>query len=192
MSFINPKTKEINCKIVYYGPPFSGKTTNLRQIHKKVASNKKKKLMSVTEQEDRTLFFDFLPLTLGKVKGYTVRLHLYTLPGQPELEASRKVILKGVDGVVFVADSQIDKLESNIESWKGLNTHLRGLDIDLKSTPTVIQLNKRDLKEILPAQEFGEVFKGHTCLESVATKGEGVIESLQAVAKLVLKDLKKS
>lgn len=191
MSFINPNAKEINCKIVYYGPPFSGKTTNLRQVFAKV-SEEGFKIVSLTAPTDRTLFFDFLPLSLGKVKGYNIRLHLYTVPGQPQLDASRKIILKGVDGVVFVADSQVEKLEGNLQSWKDLGLNLAENGADLKTIPLALQCNKRDLKNIAPLPEMIHLLDGREAphFEAVAIKGQGVMESLLVVAKQVLKGLK--
>ena len=192
MSFVNPQAKEINCKIVYCGPAFSGKSTNLRQIHEKVAKEARGKFLTITERDDRTLTFDFLPLTLGKIKGYNIRLHLYTVPGQPQFEASRRIILKGVDGVVFVADSQVEKMESDLTCWKDLQRDLRENEVDFKTIPMVLQYNKRDLKEVAPIEELTRLLNGREAphLESVALRGEGVVESLQLVAKQVLKNLK--
>jgi hypothetical protein len=193
MSFINPKAGEINCKLVYYGPPFSGKSTTLRQIYRRTTSESRGQPVSLTEEKDRTLFFDFLPLSLGTVKGYKIRLHLYTVPGQAELASSRRVILKGVDGVVFVADSQVERLEANIESMKDLERNLLEIDSDLASLPIVYQFNKRDLPQVVPAEELKRSLNGRDSLsfESVAIKGEGVMEPLQAIAKQILKELKK-
>ncbi|MBI2083568.1 MAG: gliding-motility protein MglA [Deltaproteobacteria bacterium] len=192
MSFINPQTKEVNCKIVYCGPPFSGKTTSLHQIYERVAPAQKSKLVSLAEKEHRTLFFDFLPLSLGEAKGKKLRLHLYTVPGQSQFDASRKMILKGVDGVVFVADSQVERLEATLESWRDLRMNLAELGVDLNKFPIVIQLNKRDLKNIAPLSELKKILPTADGLhvESIATRGEGVMETLQAVAKQVLKNLK--
>ncbi|MBI2982170.1 MAG: gliding-motility protein MglA [Deltaproteobacteria bacterium] len=191
MSFINPQTQEINGKIVYCGPPFSGKTTNLSQIYERLAPGQKGKLVSLAGGENRTLFFDFLPLSLGEAKGKRLRLHLYTVPGQPQLEASRKMILKGVDGVVFVVDSQVDRLEAALESWKDLGSHLRELEIDVTRFPIAVQFNKRDLKNGAPLSELKKLFPTVDGLqfESIAIRGEGVMETLQGVTKQVLKGL---
>ena len=194
MSFLNPQSKEINCKIVYVGPPFSGKSTNLRSICSSVSRGQNGSLVTLTEKEDRTLFFDFLPLSLGKIKGFNIRLHLYTVPGQTQFDASRKIILKGVDGVVFVADSQVDRLENNLESWRNLRQLLAEVDSDFKTVPMVVQLNKRDLDPIVPVPEMTRALDGRQAphLESIATKGKGVMETLQVVARQVLRGLKKS
>ncbi|MBI2067459.1 MAG: gliding-motility protein MglA [Deltaproteobacteria bacterium] len=191
MSFINPHTKEINCKIVYYGPRLAGKSTNLRQILKKVSSDGRGEIPSLKEEGDESLHFDFLPLILGSIKGYKVRFHLYTLPDQPHLEASRKIILKGVDGVIFVADSRVDQLDRNIESWRNLVAHLAEFDLDIKMLPAVVQLNKRDLKAVIPVSEFKQLFQGIELTEGIAKEGTGVMETLQVVARKVLKGLKK-
>lgn len=193
MSFIDPKSKEINGKIVYYGPPFSGKSTNLRQVFAQTAGSSRKDLVSLSKQEDETLFFDFLPLSVGTVKGYKIRLHLYTVPGQSQFEASRKLILKGVDGVVFVADSQVDRLERNWESWRSLQVNLVENDCDPKTIPLAFQCNKRDLKGVAAVAEVARIVDGREAprFEAVATKGQGVMETLQAVARQVLLNLKK-
>ena len=191
---INPQSKEIVCKVVYYGPPFSGKSTSLRQIYSAAASTSKDQPLTLTEQEDRTLFFDFLPLSLGSVKGYKIRLHLYSVPGQPQFDATRKIILKGVDGVVFVADSQVERLEGNQVSWRNLKTNLRDNDCDFKTLPMVLQINKRDLKGVAPIEAIVQGLDGREVphMESVALQGKGVMETLNTVAKLVLKGLKKA
>ncbi|MFN3739487.1 MAG: GTP-binding protein [Thermodesulfovibrionales bacterium] len=194
MSFINYSSREINCKIVYYGPGLCGKTTNLQYIYKKTNPEQKGKLISLATETERTLFFDFLPLALGDIKGFRVRFHLYTVPGQVFYAASRKLILKGVDGVVFVADSQIDRMEANIESLEDLKINLSKQGYDLEKLPFVIQYNKRDLPNVVPLEELNKVLNpnGVPYFEAVATQGIGVFETLKGIAKLVLLELKKN
>ncbi|MDO8445622.1 MAG: ADP-ribosylation factor-like protein [Deltaproteobacteria bacterium] len=193
MSFINYSSKEINCKIVYYGPGLCGKTTNLQHVYAKTNPAAKGKMISLATETERTLFFDFLPLTLGDIKGYKVRFHLYTVPGQIFYDASRKLILKGVDGVVFVADSQVERMESNIESFENLAFNLKEQGYDLEKIPYVIQYNKRDLPNAAPIEELRSLLnlKGVTEFEACAATGEGVFETLKGIAKLVLTELKK-
>src|SRR3954464_2064703 len=154
MTFINYASKEINCKIVYYGPGLGGKTTNLQYIYNKTAPDAKGKMISLATEADRNLFFDFLPLDLGTIRGFTTRFHLYTVPGQVFYDASRKLILKGVDGVVFVADSQRERMEANIESIRNLEQNLQQHGYDLHKLPYVLQLNKRDLPNVLPIEDL--------------------------------------
>jgi len=193
MTFINYAAREINCKIVYYGPGLCGKTTNLQHIYDKTNPNAKGKLISLATETDRTLFFDFLPLDLGTVRGFKTRFHLYTVPGQVFYDASRKLILKGCDGVVFVADSQEPRMEANIESLKNLEQNLKEQGYDLKTMPYVLQFNKRDLPTAMSAEEmYGLLnYKGEPTFEAIAPKGAGVFDTLKAVAKLVLVELKK-
>jgi hypothetical protein len=193
MTFINYAAREINCKIVYYGPGLCGKTTNLQWIYDKTNPQAKGKLISLATETDRTLFFDFLPLDLGSVRGFKTRFHLYTVPGQVFYDASRKLILKGVDGVVFVADSQAARMEANIESLANLDKNLKEQGYELASIPYVLQFNKRDLPSALPADEMYQQlnFKGEPTYEAVAMNGVGVFDTLKAVAKLVLTELKK-
>lgn len=193
MTFINYAAREINCKIVYYGPGLCGKTTNLQWIYDKTNPQAKGKLISLATETDRTLFFDFLPLDLGTVRGFKTRFHLYTVPGQVFYDASRKLILKGVDGVVFVADSQDARMEANIESMANLDKNLKEQGYDLKAVPYVLQFNKRDLPTAMPMDEmYGKLnFKGEPTFEAVAMNGTGVFDTLKAVAKLVLTELKK-
>lgn len=192
MSFINARDKEINCKIAYFGPAFSGKTTSLRHIHQKTAPGHRGKITTLSGADDKTLFFDFLPLSLGKVKDYNVRIHLYTVPGQVIYDSSRTIILKGVDGVVFVADSQIEKLEENLESWKNLEKSLKNSGLDFKTIPIALQYNKRDLSNKMPSEEFRSLFNDRDLpeFETVATQGKNVMECFQTIAKQVLKELK--
>ena len=193
MSFINFAAREINCKIVYYGAGLGGKTTNLQHIYQKTAEQQKGKMISLATETERTLFFDFLPLDLGSVRGFKTRIHLYTVPGQVFYDASRKLILKGVDGVVFVADSQEARMEANNESLQNLDKNLKEQGYELKSVPYVLQFNKRDLPTALPADEMYRQlnFKGEPTFEAVAMNGTGVFDTLKAVAKLVLTELKK-
>ena len=193
MTFINYASREINCKIVYYGPGLCGKTTNLQYIYDSTAVQSKGKLISLATETDRTLFFDFLPLELGTVRGFKTRFHLYTVPGQVFYDASRKLILKGVDGVVFVADSQEERMDANIESLYNLEENLQTHGYDLMKIPYVLQLNKRDLPNALPAEDIVAELqrKGEPVHEAVASKGTGVFDTLKSVAKQVLTELRK-
>ena len=193
MTYVNYAAREINVKIVYYGPGLGGKTTNLQYIYSNSGAAQQGKLISLTAETDRTLFFDFMPLDLGTIRGFRTRLHLYTVPGQVFYNASRKLILKGVDGIVQVADSQIERLDANIESIDNLHRNLKEHGYELANIPYVLQLNKRDLNNILPVDLLTTklLVKGEPVFEAVATSGEGVFESLKAVTKLVLVDLRK-
>ncbi|MFN0120701.1 MAG: GTP-binding protein [Blastocatellia bacterium] len=193
MTFINYASREINCKIVYYGPGLGGKTTNLQYIFDTTAAQQKGKLISLATETDRTLFFDFLPLELGTVRGFKARFHLYTVPGQVFYDASRKLILKGVDGVVFVADSQRERMDANIESLYNLEDNLKTQGYDLQKLPYALQLNKRDLPDILSIDELKRELmrKDEPVMEAVAPRGVGVFETLKLVAKQVLNDLRK-
>ena len=194
MSFINYMAREINCKIVYYGPGLCGKTTNLQYIYDKTNPTAKGKLISLATETDRTLFFDFLPLELGTVRGFKTRFHLYTVPGQVFYDASRKLILKGVDGVIFVADSQVERMDANVEAIENLETNLKAQGYDLKTIPYVLQLNKRDLPNVETVDEMKRLLmkKNEPVFEAVAAKGPGVFETLKGVAKLVLSELTKT
>jgi signal recognition particle receptor subunit beta len=193
MSFINYLSREINCKIVYYGPGLCGKTTNLQWIYQRTAPEAKGKMISLATEQDRTLFFDFLPLSLGEIRGFKTRFHLYTVPGQVFYDASRKLILKGVDGVVFVGDSQIERMEANLESADNLQQNLAEQGYQLEKLPFVVQYNKRDLPNIASVEELREAFNPTRVpeFEAVANKGIGVFDTLKAVAKLVLTELKR-
>jgi hypothetical protein len=193
MTFINYASKEINCKIVYYGPGLGGKTTNLQYIYNKTSPEAKGKMISLATEADRTLFFDFLPLDLGTIRGFTTRFHLYTVPGQIFYDASRKLILKGVDGVVFVADSQGERTEANVESIRNLEDNLTEHGFDLKTIPYVLQFNKRDLPNVMPVEELYRLlnFKREPTFEAVATTGVGVFDTLKSVAKQILVELRK-
>ncbi len=194
MAFINYSAREINCKLVYYGPGLCGKTSNLKYIYEKTAPQAKGKMISLATETERTLFFDFLPLALGEIRGFKTRFHLYTVPGQVFYDASRKLILKGVDGVVFVADSQEERYEANLESIENLKQNLREQGYDIAKVPWVIQYNKRDLPNAVELEKLREALNpGATVLdfEASAATGKGVFETLKALAKLVLNDLKK-
>ncbi|MEP6818382.1 MAG: GTPase domain-containing protein [bacterium] len=193
MTFINYASREINCKIVYYGPGLCGKTTNLQHIFESTAPQARGKLISLATETDRTLFFDFMPLELGTVRGFKTRFHLYTVPGQVFYDASRKLILKGVDGVVFVADSQEERMDANVESLYNLEENLQTQGYDLMKLPYVLQLNKRDLPNIIPADELAAELrrKEEPVVEAVAATGAGVFDTLKAVAKQVLTELRK-
>ncbi|HEY3040411.1 MAG TPA: GTPase domain-containing protein [Pyrinomonadaceae bacterium] len=193
MTFINYASREINCKIVYYGPGLCGKTTNLQHIFESTAPQARGKLISLATETDRTLFFDFMPLELGTVRGFKTRFHLYTVPGQVFYDASRRLILKGVDGVVFVADSQEERMDANVESLYNLEENLQTQGYDLMKIPYVLQLNKRDLPNIIPVEELTAELrrKEEPVVEAVASSGAGVFDTLKAVAKQVLTELRK-
>ena len=193
MSFINYSSREINCKIVYYGPGLCGKTTNLQYIYNKTNPEAKGKMISLATETERTLFFDFLPLSLGEIRGFKTRFHLYTVPGQVFYDASRKLILKGVDGVVYVGDSQMERMEANIESLENLRTNLAEQGYNLDKIPYVVQYNKRDLPEIASIEELRQLLNPTSVpdFEGVARTGVGVFDTLKAVAKLVLTELRK-
>ncbi|HXI01699.1 MAG TPA: GTPase domain-containing protein [Candidatus Saccharimonadales bacterium] len=194
MAFINYAAREINCKLVYYGPGLGGKTTNLQFIYEKTNPDVKGKLISLATETERTLFFDFLPLELGTIRGFKTRFHLYTVPGQVFYNASRKLILKGCDGVVFVADSQEPRMDANVEALKNLDENLAANGFDLKTMPYVLQLNKRDMPSAVPVGEMSDRLrvKDEEIFEAVAITGTGVFETLKALARLVLVDLKKT
>ena len=193
MSFINYSSREINCKIVYYGPGLCGKTTNLQYIYTKTNPEAKGKMISLATETERTLFFDFLPLSLGEIRGFKTRFHLYTVPGQVFYDASRKLILKGVDGVVFVADSQIERMEANLESLENLRYNLQEQGYDLDQLPYVVQYNKRDLPNVASAEELTALLNPNKVpdFNAIATTGDGVFDTLKAVAKAVLTELKR-
>lgn len=193
MSFLNYSTREINFKVVYYGPGLSGKTTNITFIYNKIKSDNKGKLVSLATETERTLFFDFFPLDLGTINGYKVKFHLYTVPGQIYYSSSRKLILKGVDGIVFVADSQRERFDANIESLADMMENLEDYKIDFNKIPYVLQLNKRDLPNITPANELIAALrkKDEPVIEAVAVKGDGVVDTLKAISKLIMVEVKK-
>ncbi|MBI5902348.1 MAG: GTPase domain-containing protein, partial [Deltaproteobacteria bacterium] len=182
------------CKIVYYGPGLCGKTTNLQYIFKKTRPESRGKMITLATEAERTLFFDFLPLALGDIKGFKTRFHLYTVPGQIFYDASRKLILKGVDGIVFVADSQVERMDANIESFENMKLNLEEHGYNLNNVPYVVQYNKRDLPNTVPVQELKRVLNSSAApdFEAVASVGAGVFETLKVIVKLVLIELKKS
>ena len=193
MSFINPQAKEVNCKIAYFGAQGAGKSSSLHTIYEKTAPGHRGKIVSLSDEQEGSLFFDFLPLSLGKVKGYTIRFHLYTVPGHVIYESSRKIILKGLDGVVFVVDSRIERTEENLESGRNRQASLKNHEINFQTIPNALQYNKRDLPNILPLSDLQTLFNSRSLpeFETVAKEGRNVMECLQAVAKKVLVELKK-
>lgn len=188
MSFINKNAKEIHCKIVYYGPSLGGKTTNIQWIYQKTATDQKSKLIALNANNERTLFFDFLPLHVGDIRGYKARFHLFAVPGQVVSDPYRKLILKGLDGVVFVADSQKERMEENIESFKNLKTNLRQQGYDIEKVPLVIQYNKRDLNDAVSIQELRYALNQYNSpdFEAVASTGDGVEETFKTIAKKII------
>jgi signal recognition particle receptor subunit beta len=192
MSFINYASKEINCKIVYFGPGMSGKTTNVQYIYEHTQQEQRGKLVTLSTENERTLFFDFLPLDVGEVRGYRTRFHLYSIPGQTFYEVSRQFILKGVDGIVFVADSQTEQMEANIESFEALNRSLDRQGYDSGKLPLVLQYNKRDLPAAVSVQELEATFNPtrRPSFEAVANRGVGVMETLQSISQSVIRELK--
>jgi len=192
LSFINFAAREINCKIVYYGAGLGGKTTNLQYIYQKTAEQQKGKMISLATETERTLFFDFLPLDLGSVRGFKTRMHLYTVPGQVFYDASRKLILRGVDGIVFVADSQEERMDANLEAMDNLMANLQEHGYNFEKIPYVLQLNKRDLPNVLPVDQLKNELqrKNEAVIESVAFQGVGVFETLKEIARQVLIELK--
>ena len=191
MSMINYASREINCKIVYYGPGLSGKTTNLEYVYEKVNPDTRGKMISLATETERTLFFDFLPVDLGSIRGFKTRFHLYTVPGQVYYNASRRLILKGVDGVVFVADSQVERMDANIASMQNLFENLQEYGYDPHQVPIVLQYNKRDLPNVVSVDELRANLNPDSWLEfeAVAPKGVGVFDTLKTVGKLVIKSL---
>lgn len=191
MSMINYASREINCKIVYYGPGLSGKTTNLEYVYERVNPDTRGKMISLATETERTLFFDFLPVDLGTIRGFKTRFHLYTVPGQVYYNASRRLILKGVDGVVFVADSQVERMDANLASMQNLYENLTEYGYDPEAVPLVVQYNKRDLSNVAGVDELrGQVNpNGQPDFEAIAMQGIGVFDTLKAVSKQVLKSL---
>jgi signal recognition particle receptor subunit beta len=188
MVSINYAFKEICCKIVFYGPGLSGKTTNLQYVHQKIPPQTRGELISLATDQDRTLYFDFLPVDIGRIHGFSIKFQLYTVPGQVYYNATRKLVLRGVDGLAFVADSQRSKMEENIESYQNLVENLEGYGYDIEKLPLVLQYNKRDLSDISSVDELESILnpKGLPHFEAVATQGIGVFDTLKCISKLVL------
>jgi signal recognition particle receptor subunit beta len=188
MALINQATHEISCKLVFYGPGLGGKTTNLRYIYEKVSPGSKGQLISLATELDRTLFFDFMPLDLGNIHGYKTKFHLYTVPGQVFYNASRKLVLRGVDGIVFVADSQTERFADTLESFKNLGENLGEMKLTMESLPLVLQYNKRDLPNTVTLDELNTKLNpnGYPYFEAVANQGIGVLDTLKALSKMVL------
>ncbi|MGZ3743003.1 MAG: GTP-binding protein [Pseudobdellovibrionaceae bacterium] len=192
MSFINYNAKEIHCKVVYYGPSLGGKTTNVQWVYQKTADDQKSKLVALNSDVERTLFFDFLPLNVGDIRGFKTRFHLYTVPGQVVYDASRKLILKGLDGVIFVADSQVERMDENLEALKNLKRNLEQQGYDIREIPLVMQYNKRDLLNVASLAEMRSALNFYNApeVEASASEGKGVFESLKIVSKSILNVLK--
>jgi mutual gliding-motility protein MglA len=191
MSLVNYSTREITCKIVYYGPGRSGKTSNLQYVHAFVPEERKGPMVSLATETDRTLFFDFLPLDLGTISGFRTRMQLYTVPGQVYYNATRKLVLRGADGVVFVADSQREQFDENVDSLRNLHENLLEEDIDVRNFPMVMQYNKRDLPGVMPIADLDDAlnFRGVPSFPAAAVSGDGVFDTLKAVSQLVLQNL---
>jgi signal recognition particle receptor subunit beta len=191
MPLVNYATHEITCKIVFYGPGRSGKTTNLQYIHGSLPQERKGEMVSLATETDRTLFFDFLPLDLGDISGFRTRLQLYTVPGQVYYNATRKLVLRGADGVVFVADSVPGRMDANIESLRNLQENLLEHGFDIREIPTVLQYNKRDVTGATPVPEMQEMlnFRDAPSHQSIATRGEGVFPTLRTISELVLRSV---
>jgi signal recognition particle receptor subunit beta len=191
MPHLDLNNKQLVFKIVYFGPGMSGKTTNLLFIHKKIFDRYKGEMVILDTEEERTLFFDFFPVSLGSIQGFSLKIHLYTIPGQIFYEASRRIILEGADGVVFVADSKADRLDENIEMYKRMLTNLDSFGVDTESFPIVLQYNKRDFEDIIPLGKIEEILdlpEDVLVTESVATTGSGVMRTLQLISKEVIRN----
>lgn len=192
MSFVNYNAKEIHCKVVYYGPSLGGKTTNVQWIFQKTTTDPKSKLMTLNVENERTIFFDFLPLSLGEIRGFKTRFHLYSVPGQMVYDASRKLVLKGLDGVIFVADSQIERMDENLQSLENLKTNLDQQGCSIHQMPLIFQYNKRDLPNIMLVNEMRSQLNKYNVpdFEANALQGIGVFESLKALSKRIITILK--
>jgi signal recognition particle receptor subunit beta len=191
VSLINYSLREISCKIVYYGPGLGGKTTNIQYVYNRLRPESKGRLISLATEMDRTLFFDFLPLDLGSIKGFRTRFHLYTVPGQVYYDASRKLILRGVDGIVFVADSRVGRFDANVESMYNLHENLAEHGLELQSSACVVQYNKRDMPDVVPVADLQDELnpQRHPHFEAIATQGVGVFDTLKTISKMVLRKL---
>jgi signal recognition particle receptor subunit beta len=194
MSFINYSSKEINCKIVYYGPGLSGKTATLKYIYNTAGTDTKGKLIAINNDSNRTLFFDFLPLDLGNIRGFKTKFHLYSVPGHIMQDNIRKTILKGIDGIVFVADSQLQRLDSNKDSLKNLEEHLTYYGYETSKIPMVFQFNKKDLPNTVASAELSQSLNkyGKPEFDTIALEGKGVYDTLKHITKMVLNELKGS
>jgi signal recognition particle receptor subunit beta len=192
MSFINYNAKEIHCKIIYWGPSLGGKTTNLQWVYQEAMTPDKSKLHELPTDVERTLFFDFLPMEIGEIRGFRTRFHLYTVPGQVVYEASRRLIMKGLDGIIFVADSQAERMEENLQSLNSLEKNLEQQGYDIRNIPFVIQYNKRDLPNALPIAELRSTLNRYNApdFEGTAREGSGVFESLKTASKAIITTLK--
>ncbi len=192
MSLFNYNAKEIHCKIVYYGPSLGGKTTNIQWMYQSLASDQKSKLVALNTEIERTLLFDFLPLDVGDIRGYNTRFHLYSVPGQIVYDATRKLILQGIDGVIFVADSQADRLDENLQAFENLEKNLYQQGYNIKDIPLVIQYNKRDLPNALPVAELRKHLNRYNSIEVEASafEGKGVLESFKSISKSIIHTLK--
>jgi len=192
MSFVNSVSKEVNCKIVYVGTGLSGKTTNVQYIYENTQTERAGKLVSLSTENERTLFFDFLPLSIGEIRGYKTRFHLYTIPGQTFYEASRDFILKGVDGVVFVVDSEPSRMEANLEAWDQFQSALERQGYDMSRIPLVFQYNKRDIHNAASIEKLESTFNPakRPHFEAVANRGDGVMETLESISQMVIDALR--
>lgn len=192
MSLFNYNAKEIHCKIVYYGPSLGGKTTNIQWMYQSLAQDQKSKLIALNTEIERTLLFDFLPLDVGEIRGFKTRFHLYSVPGQIVYDATRKLILQGIDGVVFVADSQSDRMDENLQAFENLEKNLYQQGYNIKDIPLVIQYNKRDLPNALPVSELRKQLNRYNSIEIEASafEGKGVLESFKSISKSIIHTLK--
>ena len=192
MSLFNYNAKEIHCKIVYYGPSLGGKTTNIQWMYQSLAQDQKSKLMALNTEIERTLLFDFLPLDIGEIRGFKTRFHVYSVPGQIVYDATRKLILQGIDGVIFVADSQADRLDENLQALDNLEKNLQHQGYNIKEIPLLLQYNKRDLPTALPIQELRKHLNRFNAqeVEACAFEGKGVLESFKMMSKSIIQVLK--
>jgi mutual gliding-motility protein MglA len=192
MAFINQEAREIHLKLVYYGPSLGGKTTNVQWVYNTSTGQDASQMQAFNANPERTMFFDFLPMDAGEIRGLKTRFHLYTVPGQVVYDASRKLIMRGIDGVVFVADSQIERMEENLEALRNLEKNLEQQGNDIRRIPFVIQYNKRDLPNVTPLAEMRAALNRVNApdFEAVASNGKGVMETLKTVSKIIVTTLK--